>query len=472
MKRFLSILSIFALSFGFFACSDDDDPIKDPIVDPTPTPEPEPETENANYTVMLYGCGGGNLDEEMVTNLEEALLVGSNDRVRMTGQIKFSAQYQSDPDLKGTIRFLLNDANSDDEYDYIEVYEDEFALYDPDNLADFITWSKEMYPADNYILVLWNHGGGWMPNTDMPKTRAVIFDDNMNGQAMSIDELVEGVEKSNTHFKMIYYDACLMAMLENYCSLVDIADYALGAAHTTPGIGGNYTSLLELLATDDDFETIMGKYMSESMSLWSIVGYAHDFTLIDLSKMGEVTTVLKDVAEELVASYDDYQQVYDAVLSDENYGVYRYEADYPFFDVVDYVNKLAAYSSNPSLIGYATRLQRAFNEAIVHQELSTTLKTNNQAISLGVTLLQNGMWDNGGYQYLMWDGSVVDIDGEVIGSWGSTGDETYAQLPFDQATGWSQWLQLNEQEPIGLCLVEPDDEEGDAEGEEGEVVEE
>ena len=472
MKRFLSILSIFALSFGFFACSDDDDPIKDPIVDPTPTPEPEPETENANYTVMLYGCGGGNLDDMMATSLLEALLVDTNDRVRMTGQIKFSAQYQSDPDMQGTIRFLLSDKDSDEEIDYSETLETDLALYDPDNLADFITWSKKMYPADNYILVLWNHGGGWMPNTDMPKTRAVIFDDTMENQAMSIDELVEGVEKSDTHFKMIYYDACLMGMLENYCSLVDIADYALGAAHTTPGIGGNYTSLLELLATDDDFETIMGKYMSESMSLWSIVGYAHDFTLIDLSKMGEVTTVLKDVAEELVASYDDYQQVYDAVLSDENYGVYRYEADYPFFDVVDYVNKLAAYSSNPSLIGYATRLQRAFNEAIVHQELSTTLKTNNQAISLGVTLLQNGMWDNGGYQYLMWDGSVVDIDGEVIGSWGSTGDDTYAQLPFDQATDWSQWLQLNEQEPIGLCLVEPDDEEGDAEGEEGEVVEE
>ena len=37
---------------------------------------------------------------------------------------------------------------------------------------------------------------------------------------------------------------------------------------------------------------------------------------------------------------------------------------------------------------------------------------------------------------------------------GSTLDETYRQLCFDKATGWSRWLRLNQQEPNLKCFVE------------------
>ena len=42
-----------------------------------------------------------------------------------------------------------------------------------------------------------------------------------------------------------------------------------------------------------------------------------------------------------------------------------------------------------------------------------------------------------------------------LGPWGSTLDATYGQLRFDQITGWSRWLKLNQQEPNLECFVEP-----------------
>ena len=56
------------------------------------TEVPEEPKDKSTYTIMMYGCGGGNLDLPMVTNIREALLAGASDRVKFTGQIKFSSK--------------------------------------------------------------------------------------------------------------------------------------------------------------------------------------------------------------------------------------------------------------------------------------------------------------------------------------------------------------------------------------------
>ena len=34
-------------------------------------------------------------------------------------------------------------------------------MTDPTTLKNFITWRSRTYPANHYLLVLWNHGGGY-----------------------------------------------------------------------------------------------------------------------------------------------------------------------------------------------------------------------------------------------------------------------------------------------------------------------
>lgn len=404
MKKLKAYTLLLLLCGAFLpSCNDDDK-----------GPSREPQTE---YTLMLYGCGGGNLDSYMQMNLEEALLTGANDRVKMTGQIKYSAEYQSDPDMKGTRRFILQDEDSDGDPDEVARLDASLPLYDPDNLADFIRWSKQQCPAKNYILVLWNHGNGWLPDADAPKSRGVLQDDNVGDLLMSLDELVEGVKKSDTHLKMIYYDACLMGMLENLCGLTDVADYVLGAAHETPGLGGNYASLIENLRTGSDFEAAMKQYCHETMKLWSLDEDSYDLSLTNLSKLAPVTTALRKIADELVASYDDYKEEYDNATC----LCYRLNVSFPFFDVMDYVGKLAVVSDNAKLINCTSELLRAMEAAIVCNETSKALLQ--QDISWGITLIDKTEW----MSYYA--------------------DGTYEALAFDKATGWSKWLQINEQVP-------------------------
>ena len=114
---------------------------------------PEEPKDESTYTIMMYGCGGGNLDKYMVTNIQEALLAGSSDRVKFTGQIKFSAAFQEYEETAGTQRFIVGDT-PENWYTPVKVLDSELALYDPKNLTDFINWSKEQCPADEYILLL------------------------------------------------------------------------------------------------------------------------------------------------------------------------------------------------------------------------------------------------------------------------------------------------------------------------------
>lgn len=405
LKTFALLTVVFGMTVILPSCNDDD---KGPAVEP-----------EAEYTLMLYGCGGGNLDDAMLLNLEEAMLTGANERVKMTVQIKFSAEHQSDPDMKGTQRFILDDENGDGEYDEVEILDASLPLYDPDNLADFIRWSKQQRPAKNYILILWNHGNGWYPSTDAPKSRGVLADDNVDGLMMSLDELVEGVKKSDTRLKMVYYDACLMSMLENLCGLTDVADYVMGAAHVTPGLGGDYASLIGNLRMASNLETAMKQYCREVMAHWNIYGDALDISLTDLSKLAPVTTALRKISEELVDSYADYADAYDQAAC----SCYRLDSEYPFFDVMDYVQTLAVSSENPQLINLSSELQRAADAAIVCKE--TSKKLSQQEISWGITLIHDAAWRS---EYA---------------------DGSYAALAFDKASGWSSWLQANKQEPTG-----------------------
>ena len=62
------------------------------------------------------------------------------------------------------------------------------------------------------------------------------------------------------------------------------------------------------------------------------------------------------------------------------------------------------------------------------------------------------LYDADGKKYLLLDDDGARME---LGSWGSTLDATYGQLRFDQITGWSRWLKLNQQEPNLECFVEP-----------------
>ena len=100
-------------------------------------------------------------------------------------------------------------------------------------LKGFVEFGKEVYPAENYALIIWGHGTGW---------RAVAMDDH-TGSFMRVYELDSALE--NKDLCVIGFDTCFGGVIENVYELKNCSDFTVACPGVTPGAGWNYKELLE-----------------------------------------------------------------------------------------------------------------------------------------------------------------------------------------------------------------------------------
>ncbi|MBQ4347872.1 MAG: hypothetical protein IJC39_05445, partial [Firmicutes bacterium] len=111
-------------------------------------------------------------------------------------------------------------------------------------LADFIEWSAEKYPAEKYMLVLWDHGGG--------DGKGLIVDELYNNSIMTLYEMERALAEGGVHFESIVLDACLTAGLDTARALVPHSEYLLASQASVPGAGSDYYSWLQYLYNEPD----------------------------------------------------------------------------------------------------------------------------------------------------------------------------------------------------------------------------
>lgn len=104
------------------------------------------------------------------------------------------------------------------------------------NITTFIKKAVEHAPADRYVLILWNHGGGSIAG----------YGDSANSS--TVIDIKNAVAESGIHFDIIGFDACLMSTLETAYALKDYADYFVGSEELENGFGWNYQDFLTTLA--------------------------------------------------------------------------------------------------------------------------------------------------------------------------------------------------------------------------------
>lgn len=131
-------------------------------------------------------------------------------------------------------------------------------------LSDFVAKVEKQFPADDYSLILWSHGSGWIPSTisstgtvmwDSGPKRSFGVDNGMNndtdyGDEMEIADLADAL-RSFPKFKFILFDACFMQTIEVDYALKDVADYIVASPAEIPGEGAPYDKYMSLFFRDD-----------------------------------------------------------------------------------------------------------------------------------------------------------------------------------------------------------------------------
>ncbi len=239
---------------------------------PTNTPRPTRAAVSGQtgqtWLVMLYQDADDQiLEQDIYTDLNEAELAGSTDRVTIVAQIdRFKGAYQGDRNWTSTRRYLVT---QDDDLTAIhsDMLDDlgEVNMADGGTLVDFVTWAMQNYSADRYVLILSDHGMGWpggwsdpAPGGTDPGSAPLIS--ALDGDNLFLSEIDQalgqirqqtGLEK----FDIIGMDACLMSQLEVYAALQPHGLFAVASEETEPSLGWAYTAFLEKLVSNPDLSS-------------------------------------------------------------------------------------------------------------------------------------------------------------------------------------------------------------------------
>ncbi len=196
-------------------------------------------------TVMMYMCGT-DLQSDCVRDIYEMCSVSLPETVTVAVQAGGAAEWDDEDLMPEAInRFSVA---ADGAVENLHALPGS-SMGDKDTLLSFISWAAESFPADRYMLVLWDHGGG--------SVSGICFDETADFDSLTIHEINDALyeytsEHPDFHFDIIGCDACLMATYELAAHLSPYATYMVASEELEPSLGWNYLGWLGRLAEEPD----------------------------------------------------------------------------------------------------------------------------------------------------------------------------------------------------------------------------
>ena len=121
------------------------------------------------------------------------------------------------------------------------------SMGNPEVLAGFINLCYELFPAKNYGLIFWNHGGGSIVGYGSDER----YEQNPDRAMMRLSEIDSAFVSTSLIqdgeiFEFVGFDTCLMATLEMACIASKYAKYMIASEELEPGSGWDYYFLGEI----------------------------------------------------------------------------------------------------------------------------------------------------------------------------------------------------------------------------------
>lgn len=256
-------------------------------------------------TVMVYMCGA-DLESEYgaaTADLTEMAYATHSDAVNVVVQTGGATTWNNSI-VSGEYnqRYLI----TDESLTVLDRNCGKGSMTDPDTLSDFISWGKEAYPANRYILILWDHGGGSLGGYG--------YDENYpNDEAMSVSEIEDALNEADVQFDIVGFDACLMANVETALAVEPNADYLIASEETEPGEGWYYTDWLSTLAKNPSVPTTeLGKIIIDDFIEHNDSDDSLTLSMVDLAEFSgtvpEKFNAFSDTLKDAVQS-DAYESV-------------------------------------------------------------------------------------------------------------------------------------------------------------------
>ena len=358
---------------------------------------------DAIWTVMAYLDGDddtGVLDYFAWNDLSEMESVGPSNEIDIVAQVDV---YSSSSD---TYRYHISGADEGTSYplypdDIVETLPEQ-NMADPATLTSFVNWATENYPAENYLLVLWDHGNGWKAVDNIP--RGLIYDD-YDSDFMTMVELFEGLEGTNEKMDIIGFDACLMQMIEvayELSKLTNVPNYMVGSEQSEPGDGWPFDDILAHLVANPHMSdiTLCEYIVDDYINSCSTYG---TLSVLDFSRLDSNTTQAIDSLANALSTSSYQDEISNAKSTAQSYDVSTYK------DLYDFAQRI--YSNVPDCLSEAQAVKDQVSNIVVYEDHIGIDETNSHGVSI----------------YIPDDAGIYD--------------HNYDSLQFAIDTQWDEYLQ-------------------------------
>jgi len=225
----------------------------------------------------------------------------------------------------------------------------------PQTLIDFVDWAMKYYPADKLILNFWNHGSGcWDPETSRIINTCDLFRINSETNKLELDRSIEYIKhmkeqdiisKQNSqeqqrgicfddtyksymsnqdvkyalqeiHHRIlgdkkiaaVWFDACLMSMIEVANACKDHAEYLIGSQDVEYASGSNYqlalNPFLNKILSPKEFACHI---VASFKKAYQQISLDYTQSAIDLSQVDSIEENINLIAKQLIFALQNQQ---------------------------------------------------------------------------------------------------------------------------------------------------------------------
>jgi hypothetical protein len=256
------------------------------------------------WTLFVYIAADNSLADNSTENLNELEQLGSTDFVNIVAFV----------DKTGENSKLYYIQKDDDTANVTSPYYDFGSNLDSGDVNIFEQISTQImkdYPAEHFLLDLWNHGSGIDRNKNQNGvygSRNICEDDTSNSQLTEVQVSTVLPELTSLHGRnldIIACDACLMADMEVAYQWKDYCDYFVASENSVPADGFPYDTAFKQAVDNPNIAAIdfaksivtaFGEYYTANG-----VGY-ETLSVINMSMVGNLNTLVDNYSKSLIAN--------------------------------------------------------------------------------------------------------------------------------------------------------------------------
>jgi len=404
-----------------------------------------------SWTIMVWLDGDNSLDlaaKEDFHEMEAGLFAAQQADPDIMDNLNIIVQYDGRYGNYGRFEVQPRDINPDfDESNpsYGKIsggLSTEPNMGDAGELKNFIEDTKQDYPADNYALILWNHGGG-VRSLQADSSSREICEDTTDNDILYIGEIKDVLEVADS-VDFLGMDACLMGMTEiAYEFRPDTGDFSAQAMAFSPAEeqvdGWEYQNIVSRFGSINldtmeaaDFARIVVEEYEDAFSSYE----TETQTAVDLTKIAAVKEKVDLMARAIGGNSANKVMMESIRGSGDTPGLMHYFDDskgydwenYAGFDLYELADEVEASEMTIAVKNAAGAVKTAVEDAVLTSWAGSSY-----------TGFENG---KNGLSIFFPDGDAVDPNyGDSHIYW--TYQYFYSSLTRDEINEWAVRTDLN-----------------------------